>query len=50
MSDNQWDYESRLNTTTLTDNGSYDQVIALSQGLLNENFQKFYDIPGAQGT
>lgn len=40
---NKWDYESRLVTTTRADSGSYDQVVALSQGLINENFQKLYD-------
>ncbi|UKZ80125.1 hypothetical protein TrVFT333_007890 [Trichoderma virens FT-333] len=40
---NKWDYESRLETTTRADSGSYDQVVALSQGLINENFQKLYE-------
>ncbi|UKZ71159.1 uncharacterized protein TrAtP1_012120 [Trichoderma atroviride] len=40
---NKWDYESRLETTTRADSGSYDQVVALSQGLINENLQKLYD-------
>lgn len=44
MSSDKWDYESRLDTTTRTDNGSYDQVVALSQGLINDNFQKLYDL------
>ncbi len=39
-----WDYESRWETSTRTDGGYYDQVIALSQGLINENFKKLYDI------
>lgn len=40
---NKWDYESRLETTTRADSGSYDQLVALSQGLINENLQKLYD-------
>ncbi|KAL7928334.1 hypothetical protein V8C35DRAFT_244268 [Trichoderma chlorosporum] len=40
---NKWDYESRLETTTRAEFGSYDQVVALSQGLINENFKKLYD-------
>ena len=39
-----WDYESRWETTTRADTGSYDQVIALSQGLINENFSKVYEL------
>ncbi|KAE8309261.1 hypothetical protein BDV41DRAFT_580693 [Aspergillus transmontanensis] len=44
MSADKWDFESRIDTSTRTDNGAYDQVIALSQGLINENFQKLYDL------
>lgn len=44
MSADKWDYDSRIDTSTRTDNGAYDQVIALSQGLINENFQKLYDL------
>lgn len=40
---NKWDYKSCLETTTCADLGLYDQVIALSQGLINKNFQKLYD-------
>jgi hypothetical protein len=38
----KWDYESRFYTTTRTDDGAYDQILAVSQGLINENFKKLY--------
>jgi hypothetical protein len=44
MSDEQWDYESRYETTTRTDGGAFDQVLAMSQGTINENFAKLYEI------
>jgi hypothetical protein len=39
-----WDYDSRWETTTRADTGAYDQVIALSQGIINENFNKLYEM------
>lgn len=42
MTTDLWDYESRFETTTRTGDGAFDQIIALSQGIINENFQKLY--------
>ncbi|UKZ83880.1 hypothetical protein TrVFT333_011694 [Trichoderma virens FT-333] len=39
-----WDYVSRLETTTRTDDGAYDQVLAVSQGLINDHFEALFDL------
>ncbi|KAK3344479.1 hypothetical protein B0T25DRAFT_463214 [Lasiosphaeria hispida] len=44
MAGELWDYESRLETTTRADDGAYDQVLAVSQGLINEQFQALFDL------
>lgn len=38
-----YDWQSRYEVTTRTGNGQFDQVVALSQGIINENFKKLYD-------
>ncbi|KAF1844453.1 uncharacterized protein K460DRAFT_419358 [Cucurbitaria berberidis CBS 394.84] len=39
-----YDWESRYGVTTRTGNGQFDQVLGLSQGIINENFVKLYDM------
>lgn len=39
-----YDWQSRYELTTRTGKGEFDQVLGLSQGIINENFKKLYDM------
>ncbi|KAF3930013.1 hypothetical protein ABW19_dt0200441 [Dactylella cylindrospora] len=46
MAEENWaptDYESRLRLTSRTNNGYYDQVLGLSEDIINLNFEKLFN-------